>query len=110
MERDVLIGLVGGRARAGRRRLAMYQPLEVLLETGAHRRVRPTPGIAVAHGRSWSEPARGGMSRCAEPGALKRSVALWVLSRYRDNTRYAEHRIMPGWRLNRRRARGSAPR
>jgi transposase len=41
---------------------------------------------------------------------LKRSVALWVLSRYRDKTHYAEHRIMPSWRLYRRRARGSAPR
>jgi transposase len=45
-----------------------------------------------------------------ERDVLKRSVALWVLSRYRDKTHYAEHRIMPSWRPDRRRARGSAPR
>jgi transposase len=41
---------------------------------------------------------------------LKRSVALWVLSRYRDKTHYAEDRIMPSWRPDAGRARGSAPR
>jgi hypothetical protein len=41
---------------------------------------------------------------------LKRSVALWVLSRYRDKTHYAEQRIMPSWRMNAQRARASAPR
>ena len=30
-----------------------------------------------------------------ERDVLKRSVVLWVLSRYRHNTHYAEHRIMP---------------
>ena len=30
-----------------------------------------------------------------ERDVLKRSVALWVLSRYRDKTHYAEDRIMP---------------
>jgi transposase len=45
-----------------------------------------------------------------ERDVLKRSVALWVLSRYRDKTHYAEHRIMPSWRPDARRARGSAPR
>jgi transposase len=45
-----------------------------------------------------------------ERDVLKRSVALWVLSRDRDNTHYAEQRIMPGWRLDRWWARGSAPR
>ena len=41
---------------------------------------------------------------------LKRSVALWVLSRHRDKTHYAEHRIMPSSRADAGRARGSAPR
>ena len=45
-----------------------------------------------------------------ERDVLKRSVALWVLSRYRDKTHYAEDRIMPAWRMNAQRARGSAPR
>ena len=45
-----------------------------------------------------------------ERDVLKRSVALWVLSRYRDKTHYAELRIMPIWRPDRWRARGSAPR
>ena len=45
-----------------------------------------------------------------ERDVLKRSVALWVLSRYRDKTHYAEDRIMPAWRINAQRARGSAPR
>jgi transposase len=45
-----------------------------------------------------------------ERDVLKRSVALWVLSRYRDKTHYAEHRIMPSWRAGGWRARGSAPR
>ena len=45
-----------------------------------------------------------------ERDVLKRSVALWVLSRYRDKTHYAEDRIMPAWRMNARRARGSVPR
>jgi len=30
-----------------------------------------------------------------ERDVLKRSVVLWVLCRVRDNTHYAEHRIMP---------------
>jgi transposase len=45
-----------------------------------------------------------------ERDVLKRSVALWVLSRYRDKTHYAEDRIMPSWRPDARRARGSASR
>jgi transposase len=45
-----------------------------------------------------------------ERDVLKRSVALWVLCRRRHNTHYAEHRIMPSWRADARRARGSAPR
>ena len=44
-----------------------------------------------------------------ERDVLKRSVAL-LLSRYRDNTHYAEQRIMPSWWPDARRARGSAPR
>jgi hypothetical protein len=32
---------------------------------------------------------------------LKRSAALWVLSRDRDNTHNAEHRIMPRMPVNR---------
>ena len=43
-----------------------------------------------------------------ERDVLKRSVALWVLSRYRDNTHYAEDRIMPSRWLGAWRARGSA--
>ena len=35
-----------------------------------------------------------------ERDVLKRSVALWVLSRSRDNTHYAEYRIMPRAALN----------
>ena len=45
-----------------------------------------------------------------ERDVLKRSVALWVLSRYRDKTHYAEYRIMPSWRMNAQRARASARR
>ena len=45
-----------------------------------------------------------------ERDVLKRSVALWVLSRYRDKTHYAEDWIMPSWRVDAQRARGSAPR
>src|SRR5580693_7032279 len=45
-----------------------------------------------------------------ECDVLKRSVALWVLSRHRDKTHYAEYRIMPSWRMNAQRARGSARR
>jgi transposase len=45
-----------------------------------------------------------------ERDVLKRSVALWVLSRSRDNTHYAEDRIMPSWPVDRWRARGSASR
>jgi transposase len=41
-----------------------------------------------------------------ERDVLKRSVALWVLSR-RDNTHNAEHRIMPRTPLNRLRGKGS---
>jgi transposase len=36
-----------------------------------------------------------------ERDVLKRSVALWVLSRYRDKTHYAEDRIMPIRQLDR---------
>ena len=42
-----------------------------------------------------------------ERDVLKRSVALWVLSRCRDNTHYAEHPIMPRTPLNRLRGKGS---
>ena len=35
-----------------------------------------------------------------ERDVLKRSVVLWVLCRVRDNTHYAEHRIMPSVVLN----------
>ena len=45
-----------------------------------------------------------------ERDVLKRSVALWVLSRCRDKTHCAEYRIMPSWRMNAQRARGSARR
>ena len=41
-----------------------------------------------------------------ERDVLKRSAALWVLSR-RHNTHYAEHRIMPRTPLNRLRGKGS---
>ena len=42
-----------------------------------------------------------------ERDVLKRSVVLWVLSRSRDKTHNAEHRIMPRTPLNRLRDRGS---
>ena len=42
-----------------------------------------------------------------ERDVLKRSVVLWVLCRYRHNTHYAEHRIMPRTPLNRLQGRGS---
>jgi len=42
-----------------------------------------------------------------ERDVLKRSVALWVLSRSRDKTHNAEHRIMPRTPLNRLRGKGS---
>ena len=42
-----------------------------------------------------------------ERDVLKRSVVLWVLSRDRDNTHYAEHPIMPRTPLNRLRGKGS---
>jgi len=42
-----------------------------------------------------------------ERDVLKRSVVLWVLSRGRDNTHNAEHRIMPRTPLNRLRGKGS---
>ena len=42
-----------------------------------------------------------------ERDVLKRSVVLWVLSRSRDNTHNAEHRIMPRTPLNRLRGKGS---
>ncbi len=42
-----------------------------------------------------------------ERDVLKRSVVLWVLSRDRDKTHYAEHRIMLRMPLNRLRDRGS---
>src|SRR5262245_5154535 len=45
-----------------------------------------------------------------ERDVLKRSAALWVLSRDRDKTHYAEDRIMPSWPPGAWRARGSAPR
>ena len=40
---------------------------------------------------------------------LKRSAALWVLSRVRDNTHYAEGRIMPSGPVNRLRGKGFLP-
>jgi transposase len=42
-----------------------------------------------------------------ERDVLKRSAALWVLSRGRNKTHYAEHRIMPRTPLNRLRGKGS---
>ena len=42
-----------------------------------------------------------------ERDVLKRSVVLWVLSRSRDKTHNAEHRIMPRTPLNRLRGKGS---
>jgi len=42
-----------------------------------------------------------------ERDVLKRSVALWVLSRSRDKTHNAEHRIMPRTPRNRLRVKGS---
>ena len=42
-----------------------------------------------------------------ERDVLKRSVVLWVLSRHRDNTHNAEHRIMPRTPPNRLRGKGS---
>ena len=42
-----------------------------------------------------------------ERDVLKRSAALWVLSRDRDNTHNAEHRIMPRTPRNRLRGKGS---
>jgi transposase-like protein len=42
-----------------------------------------------------------------ERDVLKRSVVLWVLSRSRDNTHNAEHRIMPRTPLNRLPGKGS---
>ena len=42
-----------------------------------------------------------------ERDVLKRSVVLWVLSRDRDKTHNAEHRIMPRTPLNRLRGKGS---
>ena len=42
-----------------------------------------------------------------ERDVLKRSVVLWVLSRSRDNTHNAEHRIMPRTPRNRLRGKGS---
>ena len=42
-----------------------------------------------------------------ERDVLKRSVVLWVLSRDRDNTHNAEHRIMPRTPPNRLRGKGS---
>ncbi len=43
-----------------------------------------------------------------ERDVLKRSVVLWVLSRVRDNTHYAECRIMPSLVLDCLRGKGSA--
>ena len=42
-----------------------------------------------------------------ERDVLKRSVVLWVLSRPRDKTHNAEHRIMPRGPLNRLQGKGS---
>jgi transposase len=42
-----------------------------------------------------------------ERDVLKRSAALWVLSRGRNKTHYAVHRIMPRTPLNRLRGKGS---
>ena len=44
-----------------------------------------------------------------ERDVLKRSVALWVLSRGRDKTHNAEHPIMPRTPLNRLQGKGSVP-
>ena len=43
-----------------------------------------------------------------ERDVLKRSVVLWVLSQVRDNTHYAECRIMPSTALNRLWGKGSS--
>jgi hypothetical protein len=59
MERDVLIGLFGGGSGRVGGTSGDVLALEVLLETGAVRRVRPAVELVVAQGRSWSEPARG---------------------------------------------------
>jgi transposase len=60
MQRDVLIGPVRRRAWVDRAATSGdVMALEVLLETGAVRRVRAVVEPAVAQGRSWFEPARG---------------------------------------------------
>jgi transposase len=60
MQRDVLIGLVRRRSWVHRAWTSGdVLALEVLLETGAVRRVRAVVGPVVAQGRSWFEPARG---------------------------------------------------
>ena len=59
MERDVLIGHVGGESGRTGRRLVMSSPLRFLLETGAVRHVRLVSEAVVAQGRSWFEPLAG---------------------------------------------------
>jgi transposase len=60
MQRDVLIGLVdGGPGPAGGTSGDVATVVEVLLETGAVRRVRSAVDVRVAQGRSWFEPACG---------------------------------------------------